>query len=121
MIDHFTSGNKREFSIKVGISPTVIENVVGSRKGNPSFEVLNKILYAFENINPDWLLTGSGSMLRIQEEKTAPVSCSDASSDTSSAISSLKSEIKHLQELLAAKDKTIDACERTIKLLMERT
>lgn len=35
-------GNKRAFALHVGISPTVVENVVGTRKGKPSFDVLEK-------------------------------------------------------------------------------
>lgn len=60
--DHY-SGNKRSFAKAVGVSATVIENIVGSRKGKPSYDVLEKMC-ANANISPDWLLTGSGSMLR---------------------------------------------------------
>lgn len=56
-------GNKRSFANTVGVSPTVIENVVGTRQGKPSFDVLEKVC-ANANINPTWLLTGEGDMLR---------------------------------------------------------
>ena len=36
-------GNKRAFAQAIGVSATVIENVVGSRKGKPSYDVLVKI------------------------------------------------------------------------------
>lgn len=62
LINELYSGNKRAFSQAVGVSPTVIENVVGARHGNPSFEVLRKVLYALENINPDWLILERGEM-----------------------------------------------------------
>ncbi|MDR1258397.1 MAG: hypothetical protein LBK65_03825 [Tannerellaceae bacterium] len=61
--DTLYSGNKRAFSIAIGISPSVIENVMGTRKGNPSYEVLQKIC-ANANINPGWLLAGEGEMLK---------------------------------------------------------
>jgi hypothetical protein len=64
LINYYTNGNKRDFSSKAGISATVIENIVGTRQGNPSFEILQKILYAFADINSDWLLTGKGEMLK---------------------------------------------------------
>lgn len=64
LIDELFSGNKRAFSNSVNVSPTVIENIVGKRKGNPSFDVLNRVLSANENINPDWLITGKGPMIR---------------------------------------------------------
>lgn len=63
LIDKLFNGNKRAFSSAIGVSPTVIENVVGTRKGNPSFEVIQKIVFAIENINADWLLTDRGEML----------------------------------------------------------
>lgn len=56
-------GNKRAFSTAVGLSTSVIENVVGKRNGNPSYEVLEKVC-ANANINPEWLLTGKGNMLK---------------------------------------------------------
>lgn len=67
LIQEISGGNKRAFSQKIGVSATVIENIVGSRKGKPSFDVLEKIMYAIENINADWLLTGRGSMLKLDE------------------------------------------------------
>ena len=36
-------GNKRAFAKAVGISPTVVENIVGTRKGKPSYDVLEKV------------------------------------------------------------------------------
>lgn len=64
IIDKLFSGNKRAFSIAVGIAATVTENIVGTRGTNPSFEVTSKIASAIENINTEWLLTGKGSMLK---------------------------------------------------------
>jgi phage repressor protein C with HTH and peptisase S24 domain len=61
--DTLYSGNKRAFSIAIGISPSVIENVMGTRKGNPSYEVLQKVC-ANANINPSWLFVGEGEILK---------------------------------------------------------
>lgn len=52
-------GNKRAFAKAVGISPTVVENVVGTRKGKPSYDVLEKVC-ANANISAEWLLFGTG-------------------------------------------------------------
>lgn len=54
-------GNKRAFALHIGVSPTVIENVVGTRKGKPSFDLLEKIC-ANANISAEWLLLGKGKM-----------------------------------------------------------
>lgn len=52
------AGNKRAFANAVGISPTVVENVVGSRKGKPSYNVLKKVC-SNANISAEWLLFGT--------------------------------------------------------------
>lgn len=62
IIDSLYSGNKRAFSLAIGVSPSVIENIVGKRKSNPSFDVTNKIINSIEDINIEWLMTGNGKM-----------------------------------------------------------
>lgn len=62
LISVVSNGNKRAFSKLVGVNPTVIENIVGTRQGKPGYELLGKIAFSIENINLDWLLTGRGSM-----------------------------------------------------------
>lgn len=52
------NGNKRAFAKNVGISPTVVENIVGSRKGKPSYDVLEKVC-ANTNISAEWMLFGT--------------------------------------------------------------
>ncbi|HEY3389431.1 MAG TPA: S24 family peptidase [Prolixibacteraceae bacterium] len=69
IINQLYAGNKRAFSLAIGVAPTVIENVVGKRQGNPSFEVIQKVASANANIDTEWLLTGTGSM--IKEEKAS--------------------------------------------------
>lgn len=57
------NGNKRAFATSIGVSATVIENVVGKRQGKPSYDVLVAVC-ACANISAHWLLTGEGDMLR---------------------------------------------------------
>lgn len=54
-------GNKRAFALHIGVSPTVVENVVGTRRGKPSFDFLEKVC-AKANISAEWLLMGKGDM-----------------------------------------------------------
>ena len=56
-------GHKRAFAKSAGVPATVIENIVGTRQGKPSFEVLEKIC-ANANISAEWLLSGEGEMIR---------------------------------------------------------
>jgi hypothetical protein len=64
LIQHFSNGNKRAFAEMIGVAPTVIENIVGKREGNPSFDILQKTIFAIEDLNTEWLLTGNGQMLK---------------------------------------------------------
>lgn len=74
IIDVAYQGNKRAFSKAVGISPTVIQNVVGARKNKPSFDVIYKIC-ANANISESWLISGLGPMRKtkgVQDYNTGP-------------------------------------------------
>lgn len=62
IIRELYSGNKRAFANAIGVAPTVIENVVGSRQGKPSFDVIAKVC-ALTNINTEWVVSGEGEML----------------------------------------------------------
>lgn len=70
LITHFCNGNKSLFAQQIGVRPSVIGNITGERKGNPSFEVVQKILDAFASINPDWFIFDKGEMLRADESKS---------------------------------------------------
>lgn len=69
IIAHFCKGNKSLFAQQIGVRPSVIGNITGERKGNPSFEVIQKILNAFASINPDWFILNKGSMLRARDNQ----------------------------------------------------
>ena len=79
IINELYKGNKRSFSKQIGVSPTVIENVMGTRQGKPSFDVLEKIC-SNANISPEWLLTGNGDMLRGGQAKPGAVMSYDEKS-----------------------------------------
>lgn len=69
-------GNKRAFAQCARVSPSVIENVVGSRGGKPSYDVLEKIC-ANANVSAEWLLLGRGEMTRYPEYQIAPLELRD--------------------------------------------
>ena len=62
LINHYADGNKSLFARKIGVANTVIENIVGKRKGNPSFQVLQKIALTLDSVNLRWLIIGSGEI-----------------------------------------------------------
>lgn len=63
LIKTLYGGNKRAFAKALEVAPTVIENVVGTRQGKPSFEVIAKVC-ALANINAEWVVCGVGDMLK---------------------------------------------------------
>ena len=56
-------GNKSAFANEIGVTPSVVDNIVGKRQGKPSFDVVEKVS-ALAEINIDWLITGKGDMLK---------------------------------------------------------
>lgn len=71
--------NKSAFANAIGVSPSVVENIVGKRQGKPSFDVVEKIC-AIENLNPTWLITGKGEMLKDTRERIIAVQSEDLNS-----------------------------------------
>ncbi|QNH60715.1 S24 family peptidase [Hymenobacter sediminicola] len=64
LIDRFEQGNKSAFGRRADISSGVLGDLVGGRLNKPSFDVLAKILRAYPLVHAEWLLLGSGPMLR---------------------------------------------------------
>lgn len=56
-------GNKSAFANAIGVTPSVVDNIVGKRQGKPSFDVVEKVS-ALAEINIDWLIIGKGDMLK---------------------------------------------------------
>jgi len=65
-IMQFFKMKKSDFSKGIGLDnySTIARIAAGEYK--PSYEVLNKIINSFPEINSDWLLTGKGEMLNNQ-------------------------------------------------------
>ena len=130
-------GNKRAFAKAVGISPTVVENVVGARKGKPSYDVLVKVC-ANANISAEWLLLGIGDlamdMFTIRKNLTieAPYEDEDGTERTMKTVFTKapsspqpiptddKPIVEHLSSMLKDKDKEIGDLHEKIGSLKER-
>jgi transcriptional regulator with XRE-family HTH domain len=64
--------NPNSFADKIGVSTTVIYNIVKGRRTKPSFDLLLKILNVFNQVNTDWLLTGEGANWFNQSSQERP-------------------------------------------------
>lgn len=84
IIDVKFNGNVSAFCRYTGIKQPTMNTIIGERRSKPSYEVLNSIVSADAlNINPKWLLTGDGAMLKdptsdISDRKTKDEAISEA-------------------------------------------
>lgn len=56
---------------KIGIQPSGMSHILKGRN-NPSLDFVKKVLTAYPEISPDWLLFGNGEMLRASESPKVP-------------------------------------------------
>ena len=64
LIDHYSGGNKSEFARMIGVSPQAVNTWITRN----TFDI--DIIYAkCLNVSPDWLLTGTGNMLKSDLDK----------------------------------------------------
>lgn len=107
----------RQFCLKVGVANGFLDKVkdVGSEK-------IVKILYAFPDISPEWLLTGNGAMLRGQSApEVAPPPSEPAFpgfiekiQELSVKVGRLEAENEHLRAAIEAKQREIEEGTREI-------
>ncbi len=82
------------FEKKIGIRSTIQKAIRDN--SNLGSNNLAKIVSEFPEINPDWLLTGTGEMLRSIEEKKVQINLTDKK-----LIAALEKNIEMLEEKLA--------------------
>ena len=97
-LDH----TKNSFSNAIGLSNNVTIGRIINENRKPSFEVLQKILLTFNNVNANWLLTGKGEIF-LSNTKNSFVSepaleYSNERHFTNSEIKTLKLLVKIISE-----------------------
>jgi phage repressor protein C with HTH and peptisase S24 domain len=63
LLDTRAQGNKSELGRAAGISGQGVADLIGGKKGGPSFPVLQKMLRSYPDVSPSWLIFGEGEML----------------------------------------------------------
>lgn len=97
------------FSKKTGLSNGFLK--AGSSLSVDNLLIISKV---FSDLNLEWVICGEGNMLHdgnighIQTGHTNHIDHSPIHVNTSDEVDRLKSEIKHLEDLLAAKDEIIN-------------
>jgi phage repressor protein C with HTH and peptisase S24 domain len=70
LIEHLANGNEKRFAESIQVKPAVINNyTTGKQQSKPGFEVMSKILEKYPQVNIDWLITGSGEMVKTDKKK----------------------------------------------------
>jgi transcriptional regulator with XRE-family HTH domain len=96
--------NANSFSKKIGLTNNVtIGNIISGRKNSPSFDTLERIVKICPEINPTWLLSGEGEMVKniIQDNV-------NGDNIQGHSVTINKSEIDKFLELLKSKDEQIN-------------
>ncbi|ABG57562.1 helix-turn-helix domain-containing protein [Cytophaga hutchinsonii] len=94
--------NSRAFSLKLGVDPTIIHNIISGRMSMPSYVVLEKIVLTFDNVNAKWLLTGKGEKYTRAAESVSMVNDPLPVYEKSAKEISLENEIINLKGQIEA-------------------
>lgn len=107
--------NPNAFAETVGVTSTVIYNIVKGRRSKPSFEVLQKILLTYQAINANWLLNGDGKIWKdeVNNQDFDQSEYSITENKFTSIIASLREEVGEKHQL--------DQLEEIISSLMKET
>ena len=68
-----------QFADMLGVNPAGISHLLAGRN-KPGYELLQKMLRRFPQLNPDWLLLDQGPMYRSEGAASAPATIEAASS-----------------------------------------
>ena len=121
----------------LGIQPSGISHILGGRN-KPSFDLVQKILRRFPQVNPDWLLLDRGEMYRAvsvdaaspsQESSSSSAEMSESLSaqenntaaDSTNSMTSISSTPNFAQETIAAMSTKHGRVKRVIILFEDHT
>lgn len=114
------SSNKSAFASAIGVTPSVVDNLVGKRHGKPSFDVVEKVS-ALAEININWLLTGEGEMLKEMQNNNNGVLINGSNTNSPINNKHYYSDALQIQnELLQAQIKEKDAQIKSLLAIIEK-
>ncbi|MEG1794745.1 MAG: hypothetical protein RSF94_02540 [Rikenellaceae bacterium] len=102
--------NNNSFAKALGVNPTVTFNVISGRNTKPSYDLLEKIVFTYDNINTEWLLKEIGEVFTdthkkfdLQEAKSSRNDIKKAASskneDTAEINFFLKSQLSEMTQM----------------------
>lgn len=117
IIKEVFGGNKSLFAKSIGVTPSVLEYIVGKNTGKPSYSLIEKTL-KIEGLSADWLILGRGSMfIRYEtQEECKREEVSDLSCIEQYGSSSHSSIMQRIKEYIDSKGITNAAFERSVNM-----
>jgi hypothetical protein len=70
ILAELANGSQADFARHIGVKSGVIGDMFGKRQNKPSFDILAKISEAYPQLRVEWLLNGTGEMLKSEAPKT---------------------------------------------------
>lgn len=69
ILNHFGL-SPSQLATKLGVQRSGVSHILSGRN-RPGLDFITKLLHVFPQIDPDWLLTGKGSLLRVVAAQTS--------------------------------------------------
>ncbi|MGV8139255.1 MAG: helix-turn-helix transcriptional regulator [Mangrovibacterium sp.] len=84
LINLLEDGVKRSFSRNAGIPEGTLSSIIGSRKSDPSFSMIKRIVDAYPEVNVEWLVKEEGEPILKEAKKLSPLAKNPGMPDTNS-------------------------------------
>ena len=117
LVNERFGGNKAAFASSIGLGPTALSNYLGNkRRSKPSVDMVAKIVKALD-VDAKWLLIGEQSANNhvSTQGDYSPASVNGDAINTIGEVDLLKEQVKHLEELLAEKERLIRVYEKMME------
>lgn len=106
------------FADKLQLGRAVVSHILNGRN-NPSLDVVTRILTKMNYINPDWLLTGTGSMLKGEKTTTSDIVIPNNQPDLFSQV--LISEADSTQNAEYRKENIVEQPQKQTEIIENKT
>lgn len=117
LVNEQFNGNKAAFASALGMGPTIMSSYLGEkRRSKPSVDMVAKIVKVLD-VDAKWLLIGeqtSNNHVSTQGDYS-PASVHGDAINTIGEVDLLKEQVKHMEELLAEKERLIKVYEKMME------